>query len=263
MPILPIQSFTDPRLDPYRNMKDKELARDGGRFIAEGENVVKRLLASRFITESVLVATRKLEAIRPLVDPATPLFSAADDIIAQIIGFEFHSGLLACGIRPTSPKLAEILPPRKESALLVACQEITNTENLGSLIRIAAAFGAHGMILGEHCCDPFFRQSVRVSMGTIFSLPIVRSEDLRADLDHLTNEGVETWATVLAGDAQSLAAMPKPKRIAIVLGNEAQGLDSQTISHCSDRVVIPMRLGTDSLNVSVAAAVFLYHLTRG
>jgi tRNA G18 (ribose-2'-O)-methylase SpoU len=262
MPIISIQSFDDPQINPYRNMKDKELARDGGRFIAEGENVVKRLLASRFTTESVLVAKRKLETIGPLAKAETPVFYAEDDIITQIIGFEFHSGVLACGIRPPSPTLSEILPPLPQAALIVACQEIANTDNLGSLIRIAAAFGAHGMILGERCCDPFFRQSVRVSMGTIFSLPIVRSEDLCADLDLLADAGVETWATVLGSDAETLSRMAKPNRTVIVFGNEAQGLDLKTIAHCRKRVVIPMHLGTDSLNVSVAAAVFLYHVTQ-
>jgi tRNA G18 (ribose-2'-O)-methylase SpoU len=262
MPICPIESPDDPCLNHYRNMKDKELARDGGRFIAEGEHVVRRLLASRFRVESVLIARRKLEAIAPLANPQTPVYCAEDDIIERIIGFEFHSGVLACGIRPTSPALAEIVPPRGQSGLIVAAQQITNTENLGALIRIAAAFGASGMLLGESCCDPFFRQSVRVSMGTIFRLPIVRSENLCADLDRLGTEEFETWAAVLDGDAETLSRMPPPQRAAIVFGNEAQGLDPQTVAHCQKHVVIPMHLGTDSLNVAVAAAVFLYHMTR-
>ena len=75
---------------------------------------------------------------------------------------------------------------------------------------------------------------------------------------------VQRWAAVLSSDAQALKSLPPPPppaRVALVFGNEAQGLDEQTIQRCTKRVIIPMRLGTDSLNVAVAAAIFLYHLT--
>jgi tRNA G18 (ribose-2'-O)-methylase SpoU len=261
MPIHPINSLDDPLLEPYRNMKDRELARFDARFIAEGENVVRRLLNSRIAVESLLLSRRKVEAIAPIVNPAIPIFSATDDVIEKVIGFEFHSGVLACGIRPPSLQLSAILPPPPAKVRVVACQQITNTENVGSLIRIAAAFGASALLLGESCCDPFFRQSVRVSMGTIFSLPLVRSENLCEDLDRLAVGGVETFATVLHPDSEPLATISPPDRVALVFGNEAQGLDEITIRHCRRRATIPMQLGTDSLNVAIAAAVFLYHFT--
>jgi tRNA G18 (ribose-2'-O)-methylase SpoU len=235
-------------------MKDRELARMGGRFIAEGENVVRRLLKSGIETESVLVARRKVEAIGPLARPSTMVYSAGDDVIAQVVGFEFHSGVMACGIRPASAKL-------RAGKLLVVCQQIANTENLGALIRVAAGFGAEGIVLGETCCDPFFRQSVRVSMGTVFSIPLVRSENLARDLDWLNEFGVETVATVLDREGEELSRVKGTGKVALVFGNEAQGLDAETIAHCRRRVTIPMQLGTDSLNVAMAAAVFLYHFT--
>ena len=247
---------------PYRNLKDKELARDGGRFIAESENVVRRLLASATPVESVLVAERKLGAIGPLVPADRPVYVADDALIERIIGFEFHSGVLACGVRPKSPALESVVPASPRPALIVVCQQITNTENLGSLIRVSAAFGADAMVLGERCCDPYFRQSVRVSMGTIFSLPIVRSENLVRDLDAMKSLGVENIAAVLDAEAEALNAIDVRARVAVAFGNEADGLDGETIGHCDRRVTIPMKRGTDSLNVAVAAAVFLYQLTR-
>jgi tRNA G18 (ribose-2'-O)-methylase SpoU len=256
-----ISSLTDPLVEPYRYMKDKELARAGSRFIAEGENVVRRLLASGMSVESVLIAHRKQKAIALLVPHNVPLLIGSDELIEQIIGFEFHSGVLACGIRPPSPSLDAILPPSPRRAVVTICQQITNTENLGSLIRISAALGADAMILGEHCCDPFFRQSIRVSMGTIFSLPIVRSADLLMDLDCLAEDWqFQRIAAVSAPDAQPLQSVKPPPRVAVVFGNEAQGLDPATIAHCDLRVIIPMWRNTDSLNVAVAAAIFLYHL---
>jgi tRNA G18 (ribose-2'-O)-methylase SpoU len=262
MPIYPIQSLSEPVLAPYRNLKDKELDRAGSRFIAEGENVTRRLLASRTPIESVLVSTRKISTIAPLCPPALPIYSAADDLIESIIGFDFHSGVLACGIRPPNPALTSLIPHPPLPALFMICQEITNAENLGSLIRISAAFGAHAIILGERCCDPWFRQSVRVSMGAIFTLPIYRSENLIADLKILRDSEISVIATVLDETAERLDSIVSVARLGVVFGSEAQGLDQTTIAECNRRVTIPMKLGTDSLNVAVAAGIFLYELTR-
>jgi tRNA G18 (ribose-2'-O)-methylase SpoU len=260
MPIHRVESLGDPRLAAYRNLKEKELARDGDRFIAESENVVRRLLASKIAVESVLVAQRKLAGIAPLAENRADIFYGDDALIEQVIGFDFHSGVLACGIRPQSPSLADVMPPEPKPANILICQEIANTDNLGSLIRVAAALGADAMILGERCCDPFFRQSVRVSMGSVFSLPIVLSKNLLRDLHELKDRWhVERWAAVLEGE--SLSRIARPARVAVAFGNEAQGLDALTIAHCDRRVTIPMHRGTDSLNVAIAAAVFLYELT--
>jgi tRNA G18 (ribose-2'-O)-methylase SpoU len=262
MPIRRIDSLDDPLLAPYRNLKDKELARDGGRFIAEGENVVRRLLQSQTPVESVLVAQRKCEAIGPLIAQGVAMLAAEDELIENIIGFEFHSGVLACGIRPARQDLATVIPPPPRPALVAVCQEITNPANMGSLIRICAALGADAMVLGERCCDPYFRQSVRVSMGTIFAMPLVRSENLLVDLERLgSSEKCETWATVASGPADALSHLRRPTRVAVVFGNESAGLDERTIRACRRRVTIPMRRGTDSLNVAIASALFLYQLT--
>src|SRR5207245_2076779 len=106
---------------------------------------------------------------------------------------------------------------------------------------------------------PFWRQSIRVSMGTVFSLPIYQSSDLRLDLKRLRNEwGIQLAATVLDPAAEALSTALRPAKLGLLFGNEAQGLGSQWTDLCDRKVTIPMHLGTDSLNVSVAAGIFLY-----
>lgn len=261
MPLYAIHSLDDPRLGPYRNLKERELARDGGRFIAEGESVVRRLLASATPVESLLLSERRVSEIAPICPLNVPIFAAPNEIIRQTLGFKFHSGVMACGIRPPSPSLRSIIPPLPKPVLLTVCEEIANSDNMGSMIRISAAFGATAMILGERCCDPYFRQSVRVSMGAIFALPIVRSADLFADLEVMQELGIARMAAVVDEDAEPLDSVRPISRVAVLFGNEAQGLTAEVIKRCDRRVTIPMRLGTDSLNVAVSAAVFLYQLT--
>ncbi len=117
-------------------------------------------------------------------------------------------------------------------------------------------------ILGEQCCDPFWRQAIRVSMGTIFRLPLVRSTDLRRDLLRLRDEWkIELAATVLDDRAELLQNAARGPRFGLLFGNEAQGLDRKWIDLCDRQITIPMRLGTDSLNVAVAAGIFLHHFS--
>jgi tRNA G18 (ribose-2'-O)-methylase SpoU len=263
--IIPIHALDDPRVFHYRNLKERELARLGGRFIAEGEWVVRRLLESSYATESVLVIERKAELIAPHVPGHVPVYVTTPAVMEQILGFDFHSGIMAVGVRGPSPKIDDIIrtaaDPRRIT--LAVCPQIEKTDNMGAVIRVAAAFGATAMILGERCCDPFYRQSVRVSMGAALKIPIVRSSDLFADLRTLKqSHGVELIATVLEADAQPLETAVRGQRIALLFGNEGYGLDQKLIEVCDRRVTIPMHMGTDSLNVAVAAAVFLYHFTR-
>ena len=95
-----IDSLQDSRLEPYRALKERELARRGGRFIAESEQIVRRLIASNLEVESVLMANRRAAEIAPIVPPHVPAYVVPDELVEQIIGFQFHSGVLAVGVRP-------------------------------------------------------------------------------------------------------------------------------------------------------------------
>ena len=263
MPLVRVSDLLDPRLASYREMKDRDLARHGPLFIAEGWQVVQRLLASDFPCESILTSAKRADEVTALAPPHVPVYVVDAPVMDQVIGFKFHQGVLACG-RRKPPTTLEQICGRKDRLTLVICPEIANTENLGTLIRIAAGFGADAMVLGERSCNPFYRQSVRVSMGTVFSLPIVESQNLVADLGALRERfGVELVATVLDESAESLEQTQRSNKLALLFGNEAQGLSTEIVAACDRRVTIPMKRGTDSLNVYVAAGIFLYHFTGG
>ena len=263
-----IDSLDDPRVAIYRNLKERDVARTPGsdgisRFIAEGELVVRRLLESDYMVESVLLAQRRADEIAPMAPDDVQVYVVPDPLMQHVVGFKFHSGVIACGRRKRRATLEEVVNRLNERATVVVCPEIANTENLGAMIRLAAGFGADAMILGEQCCDPFYRQSIRVSMGSIFQLSLLRSSDLSRDLQRIKHENdFELIATVLDESAEPLAsARREKKRLALLFGNEAQGLSPELISLCDRRITIPMKLGTDSLNVAIAASVFLYHFT--
>jgi tRNA G18 (ribose-2'-O)-methylase SpoU len=257
-----ITSIDDPRIAHYRLMKDRELAREGDRFVAEGEYIVRRLLASDYPCESVLVIERLAGKMTRVVPPAVPMYVTTPQVLRQIIGFKFHSGVMGIGRRKPPVELKDFGPMTRERCTLVVCPELISAQNIGSLVRICAALGVDGMLLGEKCCDPFWRQSIRISMGTIFHLPVLRSSELTDDLEMLRERQFELIAAVLDKEAENLDYAGRGQRAAILFGNESRGLDQKMIGRCDRRVTIPMREGIDSLNVSIAAGIFLYHFTR-
>ena len=259
-----IESIDDPRIAAYRKLKERTL-RGERLFVTEGRLLTLRLLESRYGVESVLAAERFAEELASAVPDGVPLYVAPEKLLWDVVGFKFHRGVLACGRRGQPLTLDALLAEHAATDVLtlIVCPQITDRENLGSIVRIASAFGADGVLLGKACCDPFSRRVLRVSMGSVFLVPIVQSPDLLADLGSLKQRwGVELWATVLDGAAEPLGQARRPRRLAVLFGHETHGLGEPWLALCARRVTIPMQLGTDSLNLAVAAGIFVYELTR-
>ena len=264
MPRILIDDVADPRLAPYRDLPRSNLTRSSGLFVAEGEKVVERLIASRFEVASVLAEPEWAERLEPRLAAAVPIYVASKALLQQIVGFHFHRGVMACGRRERRVDLDERLGlvSRSETATIVVLPDVQDPTNLGSIIRTAAAFGCAAAILGKKCADPFSRRVLRVSMGAALFLPIIESRDLTADLQQLNGAGFELAATILDPAAEPLADFQRVERTAILFGSEGHGLSEEWMSLCQRCVTIPMQAGIDSLNVSIAAAVVLWQLCK-
>lgn len=260
MPESLITSLADVRLDPYRELKRSNRTRRLDNFIVEGHRVVRRLLESPYPVESIVVSDRRRDLLAGVVPEHVPLLVVPQDLAAELVGYNFHHGVMACGRRLPQPDLSRVLPPGDGPALLVVCPHMTDPDNMGGLIRLCAGFGATGLMLGRACCDPFSRRVLRVSMGTAFQVPILEFRDLAALLDVLRGEHrFRHVATALDPTATPLALARRAPRMTLLLGNEADGLAPECIELCDERVTIPMAHGTDSLNVTVAAGILLHY----
>jgi tRNA G18 (ribose-2'-O)-methylase SpoU len=258
-----IAELDDSRLEPFRNLKATNRTRWTNQFIAEGSLVVERLLASRFQIQSILVSRELQRQLPANVPPDCPIYFLEHALAEQLVGYSFHTGVLACGLREPSPPLAALVGPDGRSSLVAVCPNVNDPENIGAIIRLSAGFGLMGVILGPSCADPFSRRVLRVSMGTAFTLPIVESVDLRGDLVRLRDEfGFELCATVLDGAAEPLESAAPAVKMGLLFGNEKHGLDPSWVELCARKLTIPMAAGADSLNVAVAAGIFFHHLQR-
>jgi tRNA G18 (ribose-2'-O)-methylase SpoU len=254
-----IQTLDDPRVAAYRNLPDRTL-RGESIFLAEGILLVERLLASCYEVESVFVSTDCYEEFHRKTPAGVPVYAAEEPLLLEIVGFPFHRGVLAVGRRGPRKTLDDLLAPAAEKPRfrLAVCPEITKPENMGLLFRNAAAFGLDGILLGERCCDPFSRRSMRVSMGAVLRVPFCKLENFTVSLEALKNRGFTLFAAVLDATAEKLNGILWPPRCGILFGNEMNGLDAASLEFCDHRATIPITENVDSLNLGVAAGIFMY-----
>lgn len=260
MPAIEISSPDDSRLDPYRELKDPA-GRQPETIIAEGEKLVRRLLDSSCRVQSLLCTRTTAELLQEMVPADVPVYIAPTALISQLVGFKFHRGALACGTRPAPFGLSDLreLITRNERLMVVVCPEIRDPDNLGTIIRTAAAFGAQAVVVGGQGTNPFSRRVLRTSMGAVLRLPVIEADDCESVLATVHAAGATSVATVLDSDAATLEQAARPKRVALLFGNEDQGLSERIASLCQRRVTMPMAAGVDSLNVAVAAGIVMHH----
>jgi tRNA G18 (ribose-2'-O)-methylase SpoU len=258
-------ALDDPRLADYRDLRDRPLAETSGRFVAESELVVRKLLGTPLRMHSILLTAPRLAALEPALtehaEHATscPIFVVPQSVMDGVAGYHVHRGCLAIAERPIRPTI----PPHAHTVVVPV--DLVDVDNLGAMARNAAAFGADAMLLSPRCADPFYRKAVRTSAGAVLSLPIVRATRWPDDLIALRDEsGFELVGAVVDEGAVPLASFVPTPRTAILVGSEGPGLDRDCQGLCNTLVTIPMATSAtvDSLNVATAAAVFLYHVTQ-
>ena len=271
--VLTIEDPEDPRLADYREIRDAERRRRDGTFIAEGRQVVRRLLsAGRYRVRSALVTPPALHALGEVLGAAgVPTYLVRQDIVEAVVGMEFHHGCLAAGERGAEPTaeavLAEALRPR-----LVVLEGLGDSSNVGALFRNALAFGVGAVFLAPGTADPLYRKAIRVSSGATVALPFARLADWPRDLERLRDAGYTVLALTPRAEAVDIgelgngdelgAGRPLPARLALLLGTEGRGLSAEALAAADLQVRIPMAPEMDSLNVAAAGAVALHWLSR-
>lgn len=260
---------TDPRVTDYMGLSDPELRRrhsDQPFFIAEGIQVVRRLLLSGLIVRSIMLAPNRLERLRPVLeDVPFPVYVAERNVISATVGYSIHRGVIASAFRPQPPSLDDVLraPPMNGARhRLAVLQGLNDHENLGAIARSAHAFGVDALILDPTCADPYYRRCVRVSMGEILFLPVITMtiEDLFSTIHRhdgivvaLTPNRDARPLTDVAMNSGPMAMNTGP--MALIFGAEGYGLPESTLNAADVCARIPMSPNVDSLNVGHAAAV--------
>ena len=252
--IIEINNPQDPRLNLYRDVKDRDLTGRDGLFMAEGKVVLERLFASPLAeTVSVLTTPERLNGLAHL--PDAPVYVVTQAVMDELAGFPIHRGYLALGRYAPPLSLDEVLTSASVRVLVLS--GIANTDNMGGLMRNGAAFGVNAVILDATCCDPLYRKAIRVSVGGVLQVPHYRVDDLVTALHtlDLTPYALSPSGMVTLDEVRPAA------RSAMLLGAEGPGLAADIMAACTT-VRIEMSGGFDSLNVATTSGIALYHLCR-
>lgn len=265
---IPVEDADDPRVAEFRDIRERDLVGRQGRFIAEGTVVLRMLAAAhaagRFTAEKILVLENRLAGVAELLAafPAdVPVYAAKAEVIDAIAGFHLHRGVLAIGRRPEkAPGAAPLIAALPEKALVLAGCGISNHDNMGSLFRNAAAFGADAALFDETSCDPLYRKALRVSVGSVLAVPYAREGGGLPLLERLDAAGFAVWGLSPRG-AVEIGDIPVSPRMALILGTEGVGLP-EAVMYRFRTARIAQRPHLDSLNVAMAAGLGLYRIAQ-
>lgn len=271
--IIEISDLTDPRLAPYVSLTEAQLRNrlepQLGIFIAESPKVISRALDAGCEPLSLLMERKHLAGQgAPIIQRCgdVDVYTADDGLLARLTGYPLTRGVLCAMRRPTLPTVEALCQNARRVAVL---EDIVDHTNIGAIFRSAAALGMDGVLVTPGCCDPLYRRSARVSMGTVFQVPWTRIGEAydqwpQPGLERLRALGFQTVAMALRNDTVDIddPVLHQQEKLAIVLGTEGDGLSSRTIAQCDYTVKIPMSRGVDSLNVAAASAVAFWALGR-
>ncbi|MCQ2458673.1 MAG: RNA methyltransferase [Clostridia bacterium] len=271
--IIEITDRNDPALDLFRR-SDAQLRMkqhpDEAMFVAESAKVVRLAMDAgivpvAFLMERKHITGQAAEVLQRCPEDV-PVYTGEREVLGDTVGY-YPDRCIQCVMpRPAQPDVTEILKTAERIAVVEA---VTDTTNVGAVIRSAAALGMDAVLLTPTCCDPLNRRSVRVSMGTVFQLPWTRIGTRDTDWPEkgmalLKEYGFTTAALALQEDSVTpdCPALKQTEKLALILGTEGDGLTRGTIARCDYTVMIPMSHGVDSLNVAAAGAVAFWALGK-
>lgn len=258
-----IKTLDTPGVEVFGTLTEAQLRNrlepEKGIFIAESPKVIRVALEAGYEPLSLLCEARHIEGdARDIIARCgdIPVFTGNRELLQALTGYTLTRGVLCAMRRPAPRPVAEVLQGAQR---VVVIDGVVDSTNVGAIFRSAAALGMDAVLVTRTSCDPLNRRAVRVSMGAVFSIPWTWIDGPVSDLNRY---GFRTAAMALTDNSVSIddAALLAEPRLAIVMGNEGDGLPAATIAAADYVVRIPMARGIDSLNVAAAAAVAFWQL---
>lgn len=235
---------TERELTLFRSLRKSAVP--AGTFVGDGERVVRRMLALGAAT-TVLGVPERLAGL-PL-PPGVEVLHATREQMLDVVGYRLHSGLMALGT----------IPPEKpvSGTLHLALDRLANAENVGAILRTAAAFGVDGVFIGPGTATPWGRRAIRVSMGAPLVVPTHPVDDLAAAL-----RDRNAFAAHIHGERVDFLDVDYTAPVTLVVGAEDDGVSAEVLAACRGTIYIPMAASWDCLNVAASTAVLLGEAVR-
>ena len=254
--LLAINNTNKDELLIYNQLRENAFRADHS-FIADSPKVVNIILQTDIEVKSILATQDYYDEFAFLIESSTcrgvvKLFVIDKKEMELIVGHKIHHNCMLHGIRPQEYKVQDL-----DNNILML-DEITSSENVGSIARSAAALGVNSYLLPKQAPHPYSRRALRVSMGHITKLKVSIYNDIFDTIKFLKILGYKIYGAELTSNAIPLSEIKVSKKWVLLMGHEGKGLSQEVIDICDEIVSIEMADGVRSLNVAVAASLMMY-----
>ena len=255
--LIEINDINIPELKVYKTLRDNAFD-DANSFIADSPKVVNLLLQSDIEVQSILATQEYYEAFKELVASRdiAKLYVADKELMQSIVGHKIHHNCMMHGIRPEQNSLDQL-----DDAILML-DEITSTENIGSIARSMAGLGVHSYLVPTRSPHPYGRRALRVSMGYMSHLKYHIYDDIFITIQELQSKGYKVFAAEVSEDSTMLWDVKVPKKWVLLMGHEGKGISQDVLDICDEVVTIEMQEDVKSFNVGIAASLMMYRFKR-
>lgn len=264
-----ITSKSNPTVMRVRSLTEKKYRDEYGLFRTDGVKLAVELFSHGIVPELVLLKESSKEKVLSRIGEKFPDCDAVvlSDAVFDRVSEEKSPEGIICEVKhlDNHGKIATI---NKDTLFLhvnertILLESVRDPGNLGTVIRSAAALGANSIIISSDCADIYNPKTVRASMGAIFGINVLTSEDLALTVTELRKVGRKVFAAALDRNAMALDRVRLEEGDCFVVGNEGHGLSQAVLDVCDAKVFIPISVGAESLNAAIAASILLWEQKR-
>lgn len=245
-------------------MVSKSFRKENREFIAEGAKLCYDAFLSNSKIKTLIYTKKAFEKYKNIVSEleknANQICIFSENLFSCVSDTKSPQGIMClCDFLDKQISIDKICTNNK----IVVLENIQDPSNLGTMLRTAEALGINSIILSHDCCDIYSPKVLRGSMGAVFRLNFLVSENLQDSIIKLNSLGIKTYAAVPDRMAKKITDLNVTSNSAIVIGNEGNGLNSKTINLCTEKITIPMKGKAESLNAAIAAGILMWEFVRG
>lgn len=253
MNLINVDNVNTPELLIYQQLRDNAFTADNS-FIADSSKVVNLILETDIEIKSIFATEAYYAEFKELIEKKNiaKLYVASKELMQTIVGHKVHHNVMLHGIRPKETALDKL------DHNIVMLDNITSSENVGSIARSASALGINSYLLPKQGPHPFGRRALRVSMGHSSRLKLHLYDDIKETLQMLKSQGYTIYAAEITKDSVPLSKINIDNKWVLLMGHEGHGISSEILKLCDNVVHIEMQANVKSFNVAIAASIIMY-----
>ncbi len=253
MNFIEIDDINLPQLHIYHQFREHAFTADES-FVADSPKVVNLLLETEIEVRSILATQEYYDTYSQLLKkhPEATFYIASKALMQEIVGHKIHHNVMMHGTRPSSTSLDAL------GDHIIMLDEISSTQNIGSIARSAAALGIDSYLLPTYGPHPWSRRALRVSMGHVAMLKTHLYSNIQETIKRLKANGYRVYAAEVTKDSTPLASVEITEKWTLLMGHEGSGISKEILDLCDEVVTIEMVAGVKSFNVGVAASIMMY-----